>query len=151
MIKFAYSGAIAAVILYVGTPFLPTILLIQPVNLEIEDGLMKYTRTVTAPTFARHQTEVTMGRQIFPQCNASGHTLFEKRENLEPVEWVFPCTLPDGEYNVEVCVAASFWGLEMRPACISGEWYVGPKPLELREQLEILQKEVDALQLPVQK
>ena len=150
LIHSSLYAAAAVVILYVITPFLPTYLLIQPIDLEIEDGVMGYTRTVTVPTIAKHQTEVTQGRMIFPECNATGSTLFEVRDHLEPVEWKFPCTLPYGEYDVSVCVTASFWGIDMQPACLTEEWVVGPEPVELKEQLRMIQRQVEILQMEVQ-
>lgn len=137
-------AAIAVGILYTATPFVPTTLLINPVSLEIEDDHLEFVRTVRIPILAKHQTEVTQGREIFPQCNASGSTLFERRPGFIPVEWHFPCVLEDGEYDVAVCVTATWFGLDMRPACLEAVWYVG-EPVDLKLKVENLQRAVDSL------
>jgi hypothetical protein len=141
---------VAVIFLVVATPFLPTSIFINPISLTVENGRLEYVRKVRFPMVAKHQTEVTQGREIFPECNASGRTLFERRLNLEPVEWRFPCTLPDGEYKVEVCATATFFALDMRPACLVSTWLVGNPP-DLADQIKTIQKQLDALQSEVQK
>jgi len=146
MMRLVYSSvyaAVAVVVLWLITPFLPSSFLIQPVDLEIEDNHLEYTRTVTVETNADFTTEVTQGREVFEQCGASGSTFFEER-GLEPVVWHFPCELPDGEYEVSVCVSASWFGVPMRPACLTEEWVVG-EPVDLEIQLDTIQKQVEGL------
>ena len=144
------AAAIAVGLLYVVTPFMPTSLLIEPISLTMTDDNLQYVRKVRVQLTGKHQTEVTQGREIFPQCNAYGKAVFEKRPNLEPVEWHLPCDLPDGEYKVEVCVTAEWFGVDMLPACISSLWTVG-KPLGLSGQVERLKQQLDLLQIEVQR
>ncbi len=144
------AASIAVLLLYVATPFLPTSLLIEPISLTMTDDSLEYVRKVRVPLTGKHQTEVTQGREIFPQCNAYGNAVFERRPNFEPVEWHLPCELPDGEYKVEVCVTAEWFGVDMLPACISSIWSVG-KPIGLRDQVESIKQQLDLLQIEVQR
>ena len=144
--RLVYSSvyaAVAVIVLWLITPFLPSSFLIQPVDLEIEDNHLEYTRTVTVETNADFTTEVTQGREVFEQCGASGSTFFEER-GLEPVVWHFPCELPAGEYEVAVCVSASWFGVPMRPTCLTEEWVVG-EPADLKEQFDMIQRQIDGL------
>ena len=144
------AAMVAVLILYFSTPFLPTSPMIEPISLTIEDGSLKYVRKVRVPMVGKHQVEVTQGREVFSQCNSSGPTVFEKRPNFEPVEWRLPCTLPDGEYKVEVCAVAKWFGVDMIPACISSVWSVGD-PHGLRDQVDRIKRQVDILQTEIQK
>jgi len=144
------AATIAVLLLYATAPLLPTSLLIEPISLTMTDDKLEYVRKVRFQVTGKHQTEVTHGREIFPQCNAYGNAVFEKRPNFEPVEWHLPCDLPDGQYTVEVCVTAEWFGVDMLPACISSLWVVG-KPLGLRDQVESIKQQLDLLQIEVQR
>ena len=144
MIKILSYAIIASSIVLLSTPFLPSSLLIQLKDIEIEGSKAELRRTVTVPTDAYMTYEIGNG-VAYPQCNRDGGIIHYESRGEEPVVFDLICDPPEGELVMRYCVqVVGPFGIRMRTSCIEEDFYSGPRPEErLQKQLDDLKRRAD--------
>ena len=146
---------LAAAVLVLSIPILPSRLILKPVSLSVDADNIVFVRDILVPVTAHWSHEF---ERITPpppvrsvECDRSGSAHFEKR-NGNPVTYAHGCTFGDGspsalssEWEVRMCWEVEMLGLRMRPVCMTRTFF--PNAVKLGEQLEMIQRQVETLQM----
>ncbi len=143
-------AALAAGLLYLATPFIPSSVLVQVKDMGLTENARTLVRTVTFDkTVAEYAWDITRGRGHI--CFDSGSAVYEQRGEQELVfDLPETCDLSaPGDYLLTHCITSiGPFGTRLRATCKTATY--SNYSAQLERQQRSLEEKVEALEIQIQ-
>jgi len=144
-------AAVAAGLLYLATPFIPSSVLIQVKDMSLTENARTLVRTVNFDeTVAEYAWDITRGRGNI--CHGSGSAVYEQRGEQELVfDLLETCDLSvPGDYLLTHCITGiGPFGIRLRKSCKTATY--SNYSAQIERQQRSLEEKIEALEMQIQR